>query len=123
MIDAQQIIVMMPLFNVNLPTNAGIFFRLVMRIASFDLLPTDAFYDKYFNMKKDDRGPINDNFKQLGFVSMYFNYNMASLLFWIVTFPVLVIVSYCLKLVRNCSNLNRQAYSRLSKSLFWGQLI
>jgi len=39
MINTQQLIVMMPLFQIEMPANAGIFFANVMEIASFD------FYD------------------------------------------------------------------------------
>jgi len=41
MINTQQLMVMMPLFNQNLPANAGMFYGFVMDLASFNLLPTD----------------------------------------------------------------------------------
>jgi hypothetical protein len=62
MINTQQIIVMMPLFNLNLPANAGMFFGFIMNLASFNLLPTDRFYNAYFNMKAYDPGAISANF-------------------------------------------------------------
>jgi len=39
MINTQQMMVMMPLFKIEMPANAGIFFKHVMEIAAFD------FYD------------------------------------------------------------------------------
>ncbi len=39
MINTQQLMVMMPLFKIEMPANAGIFFKHVMEIAAFD------FYD------------------------------------------------------------------------------
>lgn len=59
MINTQHIIVVMPLFNLNLPANAGFFYSFIMNIASFNLLPTENFYNAYFDMKKDDTGAIN----------------------------------------------------------------
>jgi hypothetical protein len=53
---------MMPLFKQNLPANAGMFFGFIMNLASFNLLPTDRFYNAYFNMKAYDLGAINANF-------------------------------------------------------------
>jgi hypothetical protein len=50
MVNTQQIIVMMPLFNLNLPANAGIFYAFIMNLASFNFLPTGTFYNKYFDM-------------------------------------------------------------------------
>ena len=34
----------MPLFNVNLPPNAAIFFGFLMTIATFEILPIGTFY-------------------------------------------------------------------------------
>jgi hypothetical protein len=45
MINTQQIILMMPLFYISLPANAAVFFNFIMQIASFDIIPTDLFYN------------------------------------------------------------------------------
>ena len=49
----------MPLFTVNLPPNAGYFFGFIKAIASFDILPTDKFYNDYFYMTSSE--PISEN--------------------------------------------------------------
>jgi len=70
-----------------------------MTIASFDLLPTDTFYDKYFS----DMAPttaINANFETIGFKSMYFNYNIGSLIIYFLAFPALAFVALILKPLR-----------------------
>ena len=59
MINTQQLIVMLPLFNQQIPANAGMFFGFLMNIASFDLLPTDLFYDAYLNLSDLRTVPIN----------------------------------------------------------------
>ncbi len=53
---------MMPLFNTGLPANAGMVFGFIMNLASFNLLPTDQFYNTYFKMSQDDQGALNNNF-------------------------------------------------------------
>ena len=54
---------MLPLFHLQMPANAGIFFGYLMNIASFNLLPTDKFYNAYFDLKAYDNGPLNSNFE------------------------------------------------------------
>ena len=57
----------MPLFNIILPSNCGIFFRQVMEIASFD------FYDFgdiiHENFKIEETEPVSDGFEEIGFES------------------------------------------------------
>jgi hypothetical protein len=102
MVNTQQIIVMLPLFRVTLPVNAGIFFGFVMQLAAFNLLPTDLFYNTYFGeMKQAETGPINDNFKADGFGSHYFIYNMGTLMVVILSMPLLVCASYILKMLKH----------------------
>jgi len=79
-----------------LPANAALFFGYIMTIASFDLLPTDSFYDKYFpNMTPTTA--INANFETIGFSSMYFNYNIGSLIISFLAFPALALLALILK--------------------------
>jgi hypothetical protein len=60
MINTQQIILMMPLFNLAIPANAALFFGYLKQIASFDIIPTDIFYNDVLNWVTPD--PINENF-------------------------------------------------------------
>jgi len=66
MINTQQIIVLMPLFHIDMSANAQLFFAFIMQISSFDILPTNDFYDKYFPSPAWD-GPINEKLDILGF--------------------------------------------------------
>lgn len=102
MINTLQIIVMLPLFRVTLPPDAQIVFGFVMKLAAFNLLPTDLFYDKYFSsMKQAETGAINDNFESDGFGSVFFIYNMGTLMVGILSMPLLIVLNYTLKLFRN----------------------
>jgi hypothetical protein len=47
MINTQQIVVLMPLFDIQMPANAQIFFGFIFELASFNILPMQDFYDKY----------------------------------------------------------------------------
>ena len=57
LVNTQQILVLMPLFNVRLPGNAAVFFGVLMQIAAFDMLPTDGFYEDNIPMQETE--PIN----------------------------------------------------------------
>jgi hypothetical protein len=124
MVNTQQIILMLPLFNLSLPGNAGIFFNFMMQIASFDIIPTDLFYDDVLGWTPTD--PIHQNFADVGFSSTLFIYNIGSMILTISTFPILVLVYLILKFVcgksqkKNCGTKTRD---KLRKCLFWGHPI
>ena len=48
-----------------MPANAALVYGFVMKIASFDLLPTDTFYDTYFRFSEKDSGAVNSNFESV----------------------------------------------------------
>jgi hypothetical protein len=81
-----------------------------MNIASFNLLPTEKFYNNYFNMIQDDPGALNLSFNTLGYGSIYFMLNMGTLLVVILTYPLLIVLSYFLKLLKGISSLNTVVY-------------
>ena len=78
MINTQQLIVMMPLFKVNMPGNAQNFFNVIFTIASFDIVNLDPTINKALSLNATD--PFNDNFGALGFQSIYLLNNLGSLL-------------------------------------------
>ena len=121
MINTQQIIVMMPLFSINLPANAGVFFGFIMQIAAFDILPTDSFYDTYFNI--DETEPMNSNFEQIGFGSLFFLYNLGSMVVAIASLPVLVVLILLMKPCRKCSGRINRYHNKLSRYMYWGHPI
>ena len=43
-INAQQIVMLLPLFNCVIPANVGIIFKGLMYIAALDVIPTDDIY-------------------------------------------------------------------------------
>ena len=115
---------MLPLFNLALPANAGIFFGFLMQIASFDIIPMEKFYSDVLYWTTTD--PINDNFNSVGFGTTLFIYNIGSMIIFICTYPVLVLLYL---LLRYCCENNKKKSCRLKtkeklrKCLFWGQPI
>ena len=122
MINTQQIIVVMPLFNTNIPANAGMFFGFIMNLASFNLLPTDEFYHSYMVMSKDP-GALNSNFEDQGYGSVYLLQNLGTLLVAILTIPIFVGLYYLMKPFTRCSTRIQKVHLKLKNYLFWSHQI
>jgi hypothetical protein len=85
---------MIPLFKINLPTIAADFFKEVMKIAAFDVIPTDKIFGYVFNIPPDTLPPaLTENFDSVGFSTTLFFNNMGSLIFALAISPVLAIVA------------------------------
>ena len=102
----------MPLFNVNLPTIAGIFFCFIENIASFNIIPTNLFYDTYFNIDEISvNNALNNNFEMVGFKSISFLYNVGTIMLIILSVPALVIVLLIMKVLKKFSNKIHKKYN------------
>ena len=88
MINTQQIIVLMPLFKIDMPANAQMFFGFIMQLASFNILPMQDFYERYLPPPSWDE-PLNDRFDVLGFQSTFFLNNMGSMVIGLAMIPLL----------------------------------
>lgn len=111
----------MPMFSVNLPPNAGVFFGFIMQIASFDILPTDGFYDDYFNMTYTEA--INYNFDSVGLGSKWFLYNIGSMILVLLSMPALFLVILIMKPLRRFSGRINAWHNKLSRYMMWGHPI
>ena len=125
MVNAQQIIVLLPLFNVQIPQNAQSIFKPLMYVASFDVIPTDMIYSEIFPMEQEPEPIGNENFEALGFETHLIMNSFGSLGFvFFGILPILYILSFCLSLAC-CSFLKccRRSSKRLNKQLYWGVLL
>ena len=94
MINTQQLIVLMPLFKVNMPANVQIFFNQVTKIASFNLINVEPLINKILHLNQTL--PLDQNFGALGFNSLYFMNNMGSLLIAIFIICVGIVFLFCI---------------------------
>lgn len=120
LIETQQLIVLMPLFNTGLPENAKMVFDFIFQIAAFDLISTDEFYENNFEMGESEA--LSQNFEALGFESVNFLSNIGSLVFGILAIPVLFLLLGAMKLLQMAGVL-KKVYSKFSKYMFWSQPI
>lgn len=94
MIAAQQLVILLPLFKIELPKNVSIIFTGLVWIAAAELIPTDYIYLEWF--KADIEGnPIETNFEDLGFEHHLLLNNFGTLGFFLLfILPVLYIVHW-----------------------------
>jgi hypothetical protein len=120
MINTQQIIVLMPLFNIEIPANAQLFYGFIMQLASFNILPMQDFYGKYLPSPSWD-GPLNERFEAIGFQSTFFLNNMGSMVIGLAMIPFLSCVLCVLKPLSRFSHRIASLKNKIQSSLFWSQ--
>ena len=133
---------MMPLFQVSMPANAGLFFTTMMQIAAFELIDTKPYLDKYLNLQPTD--PLNANFEAIGLESVYLLHNLGTLalafVFFVATVLFSVLLVHCnvwggwlFNALEELSSGSGQGHltvanisyygERLQEKLLWGSLI
>ena len=78
LIEIQQIIVMLPLFHVDMPGNARDFYAQIMAISAFDYFDTTDLVHEAFDVPPTE--PVNEDFEDLGLESRYMLVNIGSLI-------------------------------------------
>lgn len=120
MINTQQLIVMMPLFDVQMPGNAQTFFNQIFKIAAFDIIEIEPYVNSVLNL--NETGPFNSNFDTLGFQSMFFLNNLGPLVFAFLIYFAAIIFLFC---VDRCSHKSKRAARisvALQESLFYNSI-
>jgi hypothetical protein len=97
MINTQQIIVMIPLFKIEVPEQVWPFFRTIMELAAFDIVPDSAFDFVFALDDKNKPEPITDNFGVVGFETTLFISNMGSPFIYMTLYPIMVVTSLLLR--------------------------
>jgi len=95
MINTQQIIVLMPLFDITLPANAGVFFNGLMTFTAFDIIDTSPYLDWMLQLEPTD--PVNNKFEAVGFESIFLLHNLGSLVLAFLYYPLAILAMNLLK--------------------------
>ena len=110
----------MPLFGVNLPANVATFFRPLYEVASFDILPTDQFFEFIFpDFVQADPGALTDKLENIGYGDTFFLLNIGSFLVALLAVPLLVILDIFLRLLGLCWDFAHRMHLKLSRKLYW----
>ena len=106
MVNTQQLIVLMPLFRVNIPANAGSLFAQIMQIAAFEIIEIGEFLDELLGIPSTS--PMNKNFAAIGLDSIYLLNNMGTLS-----------IAYILLLLLSLFTISLKAFGKLNKWIYW----
>jgi hypothetical protein len=81
MINVLQIIVHMPLLDIQFPENAKFLYSLIISITKFDILPSQTIESSVFEFDEEDA--INENF---AYLDIFYNYDCLFLFLHFLTF-------------------------------------
>ena len=76
LIESQQLVIIMPMFNLIIPAQAAVFFNVLMQVAAFDPIPAEKTIDIWLNLEAT--GAYKPKFGILGFESMFCVSNMGT---------------------------------------------
>ena len=119
MINAMQIIVLLPLIETDIPANAHMFFVRLTNIAGFDFFEIDGIVSDLLKLPPTD--PINERFEASRIETQYFINNLGTfylifMLYFIMCFFWLLIKLARCRYKRKClKRLDRRLY----RKLFW----
>jgi hypothetical protein len=80
-----QLLLVLPLINVNFPINAASFYGYLIDIANFDVIPSDKFNSAIYRFT-DLEIEMPSNFEELGYETTNFLQNMGSMIIFIKVF-------------------------------------
>ena len=89
-IESQQLVVLLPLLDISIPPNAGIFYQALMQVCAFDPFPAEDFLHE--TLRVQPTAAYGMNFEMIGYESMWFIINIGSLAFLILSLPFLYLV-------------------------------
>ena len=117
-----QLVALLPLCHTNTPANAGMVWRVLWKIVSFDLLEVSDEVHDYLEIDIMDN-PVNERFETLGIESKYFINNMGFIFFILLLVMLLVILWAIFMWFSDCSKTAKKGKKKLSKVLFWKPII
>jgi len=121
MINTQQLIVLLPLFKINLPANAGIFFRQLMSIAAFEFFEIGEFTNSVLGMEATS--PVDENYNAVGFESVYFINNMGTLFILFLLCPLAMLIEYILRKMAQKWDRVLKVHQAIANKVYWTAII
>ena len=91
-----------------------------MKIASFDIINTADYWDKW--LEHEDTSGLNENFDKLGFDSMYFTDNMGTMFLGFIIYLILIILLPLLQCLSVRFERLTGTYESWRKSIFYNYI-
>lgn len=121
MIQALQIVILLPLMNSSMPANTGMFFNQLAAIAAFDFFEIGDYLNDWFGL--DSKDPVNEKFETIGMESIYFMNNLGTFVVILLT-KVLIVFAWALMYpLELISKKIRRRRRRLGGKIFWNSWI
>lgn len=123
MINALQIIILLPLIKSNIPANASMFFARLLEIAAFDIFEIGEFVNDYLSLEQTD--PINERYEASGLESKYFINNLGTFFLILIVYFFFTLLWLVVSFARKWSDCKclKLLDKKLHRSLFWNGLI
>ena len=119
MINALQIIILLPLIDSKIPANAGMFFKTLAEYAAFDFFEIGEYADAFLKLEQTE--PINTSAESLGIETTYFVNNLGTF-YLLLLLNFLLAFAWCfVELLRRCFDGKglKKVERRLYRELFW----
>lgn len=97
LVNVMQLLLVMPLINVNFPVNAATFYGYLIDIANFDILPVETINHAMYKFSENEV-EMPSNFEELGYETIIFINNLGSILLFIKAFIVMSFLTIMLGL-------------------------
>ena len=117
LIRSQQIIILLPLFNVHLPANSAIVFGMLMQIAAFDPYETEPLWNEL--LRTPATGPLKETFGVIGLESTLFLNNIGSQFFIILLISFMYLMYMLLIVFKQFSSSLTKVMNKAKRFMFW----
>ena len=122
MLNSLQVVVYMPMYDhLKFPANAMMITNEMIKIATFDLIPTDVVFNAVFYFPDND--PFSLNFETVGVESTLFFQNIGFALFVIVLHILMMIIHAAVYKFRNGCSCITKVQNKLGKYLYYNGLL
>ena len=94
MIEAQQLIVLLPLMDIKLAAISAIMIGKLTKVANFDIIEIGDYWEELFEMPEVEA--LTENFEAVGMETSFFIYNVGTMVISIIYIVVMSIFVSCL---------------------------
>jgi hypothetical protein len=122
LLNVMQLLLIMPLINVNFPVNAATFYGYLIDIANFDILPIESINQAIYKFS-DNEVEMPSNFEELGYETTIFINNLGSMLFFIKGFIIMSFLTLMLGLCKNWFSFVEKIQKWLASFLFYNFIL
>ena len=119
MIQALQLIILLPLFSCLMPANTGMFINQLTSIAAYDFLEISEYLDNWLSLVPTN--PVNEKYDTIGLGSLYFLNNLGTFTIFLAFTCLTMLLWMVLSPFQN--NWLRKKLTQYDTKIFWNHWI